>query len=176
VLQHLLTGGVPEDQLPGTERLARAIHDAVRDLAAEKQDEALTPIWKATMRLAREKGRRPMVVDVQDAAVEIINSEASIERQQKEVLTKLEGMARGLKMGLAFDVLSEDYRRRLTVALMAIADGVKILLAAVNSPAIKERVKSDARADEAQEKAQIIKEEIAQHHGEKPGSKAKSIK
>jgi hypothetical protein len=56
---------------------------------------------------------------------------------------------------------------------MAIADGVKILLAAVNSPAIKERVKPDARADEAQEKAQIIKEEIAQHHGEKPGSKAR---
>ena len=36
-------------------------------------------------------------------------------------------MARGLKMGLAYDTLSDDFRRRLTVALMAIADGVKML-------------------------------------------------
>jgi hypothetical protein len=48
-------------------------------------------------------------------------------------------MARGLKMGLSYDTLSDDYRRRVTVALMAIADGVKARLASINSPAVKAR-------------------------------------
>jgi hypothetical protein len=53
---------------------------------------------------------------------------------------------------------------------MAIADGVKTLLAAISNPSVEERVKAgntqpDSEA-KALEKARIIKEEIAKHHGE----------
>lgn len=128
-----------------------------------------------------------------------VNSSATVERQQKEVLAKFEGMARGLKVSLAYDTLTDDFRRRLTVSLMAIADSMKVLLAALNNSVIEERVKaenmepdSEAKgrkgkkngpvahvADipmhinyEALQKAQIIKEDIAQHHGEKSGKAA----
>jgi integrase len=81
-----------------------------------------------------------------EEAVRHVNSNATVERQQKEVLSKFEGMARGLKVGLAFDTLTDDFRRRLTVALMSIADGVKMLLAALNNPAVAERAQA-ANAD-----------------------------
>jgi hypothetical protein len=145
ILQRLLAQGVPETELPATERLNRAIRDALRGVPLEQQDDALIPIWKATMRLAKQKDRQPTVIDVQEAAVEVIKSDATIERQQKELLSKFEGMARGLKIGLPFDTLSEDFRRRLTVALMAIAEGVTVLLAALESPAIEARSRAGGR-------------------------------
>jgi hypothetical protein len=122
-------------------------------------------VAQAIARIKRETGRNATVLEVQAEAerLEREPDSARVAKQQKEVLDKLEGMARGLKMGLSYDTLSDDYRRRVTVALMAIADGVKALLAAINSASVKERSGADA-----QEKARIIKEEIAQHHGEKP--------
>jgi hypothetical protein len=181
-LQRLLAGGVTEEELPATERLNRAIHDAISDLPADKQDDALVPIWKATMRVARDKGRRPTVIDVQEAAVEIINSDKTIERQQKEVLSKIEGAGRALKIGFDFDALTPDFRRRLQVALMAIADHITTVLSALNSQAVTERAganneQATAVRDEASEKARIIKENIAEHHGEKiTKEKARSSK
>jgi len=153
-LTKLLAGGVAEEELPATERLNRAIHDAISDLPPAKQEEALVPIWRATQRVARDKGRRPTVIDVQEAAVQVINSEATVERQQKEVLSKFEGMARGLKVGLSYDTLTDDFRRRLTVALLSIADGVKVLLAALKSPTVEERVKAKPDAEPAEKKSE----------------------
>jgi hypothetical protein len=169
-LKRLLAQGIPEEDLPATERLNRAIRDAINDLPPEKQDEALVPIWKATMRVAREKGRRPTVIDVQEAAVEIINSDKTIERQQRELLSRFEGAGRALKVGLAFDTLTPDFRRRLQVVLMAIADQLKVLLAALNTQAVADRADSSS----AEQKARIIKEEIAKAHGEGPSPKASS--
>ena len=154
-LQHLLTQGIPETELPETERLCREI----RVLPVDSQ----APVWKAVMRIKREKGRSPTIIDIQEEAVKHVNSSATIERQQKEVLTKLEGMARGLKMGLSFDTLTEDYRRRLTVALMAIADSVKALLAAINSPVVAERV---AEEQISKAKPETTAQEINRLHSE----------
>jgi hypothetical protein len=85
-----------------------------------------------------------------------VNSSATVERQQKEVLTKFEGMARGLKVGLAFDIMTDDFRRRLTVSLMAIADSVKVLLASLNSCAAEQRL-APAQATGSEVKARIIR-------------------
>jgi hypothetical protein len=60
-------------------------------------------------------------------------------------------MARGLKVNIAFEALTEDYRRRVTVVLMAMVGELKALLAALNRSAAKAR---SARAD-TQEKARI---------------------
>jgi hypothetical protein len=169
VLQHLLTQGVLEAELPDTERLCREI----RALPLEAQ----APVWKAVVRAQRDKYRKPTIIDVQEEAVKHVNSEATIERQQKEALSKFEGMARGLKVGLAFDVMSDDFRRRVTVTLMAIADSVKVLLAALNSSAVQERVEADTESTEeaesksGEDKARIIREEIAKHHGERDTDK-----
>jgi len=103
-------------------------------------------------------------------------------------------MARGLKVSLAYDTLTDDFRRRLTVSLMAIADSMKVLLAALNNSVKAENMEPDSEAKgrkgkkngpvahvadipmhinyEALQKAQIIKEDIAQHHGEKSGKAA----
>jgi hypothetical protein len=132
-LQLLVDAGIPEADLPETERLCREI----RALPPEAQ----APVWRAVHR-AKAK---PTIVDIQEEAVKHVNSAETIERQQKEVISKFEGMARGLKMGLSFDTLSDDYRRRVTVALMAIADGVKVLLAALNSAPVQARAQDTKR-------------------------------
>jgi hypothetical protein len=126
-LKLLMDAGIPETDLPETERLCREI----RSLPTESQPS----IWRAV----RRAKAKPTIVDIQAEAVKQLNSDDTIERQQKEILSKFEGMARGLKMGLTFDTLTDDYRRRLTVALMSIADSVKLLLTAINSPVIDPR-------------------------------------
>jgi hypothetical protein len=134
-LKFLESQGVSEEDTDAlTERLVREI----RALPQYKQ----VKMALALARIKREKGRVATVLELQAEAERLDDEKDSArnERQGKEVLAKLEGMARGLKMGLTFDTLSDDYRRRVTVALMAIADGVKVLLAAINSKAVKDRV------------------------------------
>jgi hypothetical protein len=138
-LKFLETQGVSEEDTDAlTERLVREI----RALPQYKQ----AKVAQAIARIKREKGRTATVLEVQ-AEAELLDNEkdsARIDRQQKEVLAKLEGIVRGLKIGLSFDTLSDDYRRRVTVVLMAIADSVKALLASINSPAVKARADADA--------------------------------
>jgi hypothetical protein len=184
-LQLLLDAGIPESDLPETERLCREI----RALPPEAQ----APVWRAVHR-AKAK---PTIIDIQEEAVKHLNSSATIERQQKEVLQRLESAGRALKVGLPFDAMTPDFRRRLTVALMAIAETATLLLKALESKTLTDRSETNQLAERedskqepatkskkqqptatlggvptyiepgAAEKARIIKEEIAKHHGER---------
>jgi hypothetical protein len=137
-LKFLADQGVSEEDTDAlTERLAREI----RALPQYKQ----AKVAKAIARIKREQGRTATVLEIQAEADRLDHEPDSARnaREQTEVLTKLEKMARGLKMGLSFDTLSDDYRRRITVALMSIADGVKVLLAAINSPEVRRRAQAN---------------------------------
>jgi hypothetical protein len=120
-----------------TERLVREI----RQLPQYKQ----AKVAQAIARIKRETGRVATILEAQAEAdrLEGEPGSATIDRQQKELLAKFEGMARGLKVGLTADALTEDYRRRLTVTLMAIADNVKQLLTVLNSGAVKRRTDAE---------------------------------
>src|SRR5215469_10844944 len=133
-LQNLLAQGVAETELPETERLCREI----RQLPPEAQ----APVWKSVLRVKREKGRQPTIIDIQEEAVRHINSEQTIDRQQKEVLQRIESAGRALKIGLSFETLTPDFRRRLIVTLMGIGESIAALLKALDSEAVTKRTKS----------------------------------
>jgi hypothetical protein len=129
-------GVAEEDTDALTERLVREI----RALPQYKQ----VLVTKAIARIKRQTGRAVTVVDVRAEAAKIDGDDDRIERQQKELLSKFEGMAKGLKVGLSYDTLTDDFRRRLVVSLMSIAESATMLLAALNSPAVQERTKTGA--------------------------------
>jgi hypothetical protein len=155
-----------------TERLAREI----RDLPQYKQ----VLVAKAIARIKRQTGRMPTIVDVRTEAAKIdgTSDSARIERQQKEVLANHE-KALGLtknNSSIAFEVLTPEYRQRLTVVIMAHIQQLKTMLSSLNSEAVAARTQAaqdPAPLSEASEKARIIKEEIAEHHGEKPKTSRK---
>jgi hypothetical protein len=78
----------------------------VRKLEPEQQ----APVWRAVLKAVKSKGRKPLVSDVQEAAVENIQSPSTIERQQAELLHGFEGAARKLKVGLAVSLLTPHSR------------------------------------------------------------------
>ena len=158
--------GVAEEDLPDTERLCREI----RSIPAEFQG----PVWKSVLRVKRDQGRKATIVDIQTEAVKIVNSDATVERQQKEVLSKIEGVARSLKMGLSFDTLTPDFRRRITVALMAIGEQVSALLSALKSPIVDERAQPVEPAEPA-EPAQVAEDTTVKPPA-KPARKARKAK
>src|ERR1700745_2341776 len=88
VLQHLLEAGIPEADLPNSERLCRE----VRKLSEEEQ----APVWRAVNKAAKERNKAPTIHDVQAVAVELTKTDGAIERQQTELLQKFEGIARAM--------------------------------------------------------------------------------
>ena len=185
-MQFLLGEGVPEQDLPASERLLREI----RKLDETQQ----VPVWKAVMRVKREQGREPTIHDVQAEAVKVTQSDGAIERQQKELLGNLEGVARSLKVGVSFEVLTPEYRRRLSEDALryrrqgsSAASGVSIRRPQtpeerqgreVQSPEgtgeLQENArptsKKTAKKQSPQEQAEDLRREIAAHHREKlPG-------
>jgi hypothetical protein len=134
-LEFLLDEGVPEQDLPSTERLIREI----RQLDKPQQ----IPVWKAVLRAARNQQREPTIHDVQAEAVKVTQSDGAIERQQKELLGKFEGVARSLKVGVSFEVLTPEYRRRLVTVLQDIVDKVQTLLAAFQADVVERRTKAE---------------------------------
>ena len=157
-MKFLANQGVSEED---TDALSERLVREIRVLPLYKQ----AAVAKAVARIKRQQGRAATIIEVQAEAAKIDGDEdqVKIERQQKEVLSKFEGMARGLKVGLTADTLTEDFRRRLTVALMAIADGVKLLLSTINSAPVKERMEADA-----EQKARITE------GGHRPASRGKA--
>jgi hypothetical protein len=132
----LMEAGIPEHELPATERLCRA----VRDL---KEPELEAPVWRAVLRAAKNKGRKPIVSDVKEAAVDIIESPSAIERQQDELLQRFRGAARAFKVGLAFDVMTPSFKLKLLDVLIQVSTAIQITIKALKSPAIDERTVKD---------------------------------
>jgi hypothetical protein len=128
----LMEAGIPEHELPATERLCRA----VRDL---KEPELEAPVWRAVLKAAKNKGRKPMVSDVEEAAAEIIQSPSAIERQQNELLHRVQGAARAFKVGLAFDVLTPSFKLKLLDVLIQVSEAVQITIKALKSSATNQR-------------------------------------
>jgi hypothetical protein len=165
--------GVSEDE---TDALSERLIREIRGLPQYKQ----VLVTKAVARIKRQTGRVATVVDVKAEAEKLDGDgeQGRIYKEQAELLKKFEGVAKTLRVGLAFDTMTDDFRRRLTVSLMSIAESVKLLLAALNSPIVEARIKAvntpepePAREHphseiSAEDKARIIKEEIAEHHGE----------
>jgi hypothetical protein len=137
VMQHLLETGIPESELPATERLCREI----RTLEPAEQ----TRVWKAVVRAVKQRGRPATVADVQTVVAEELQSPSAIDRQQSELIQKFEGIGRALKGSFKFDVLTPHYRRRLIVTLTDIAETLQILMAALKSLAIDERCAATPR-------------------------------
>jgi hypothetical protein len=134
-MKFLENQGVSEED---TDALSERLVREIRALPLYKQ----AAVAKAVARIKRQQGRAATIIEVQAEAAKIDGDEdqVKIERQQKEALSKFEGMARGLKVSLAFDTMTDDFRRRLTVSLMSIADSVKVLLASLNSSAVEQRL------------------------------------
>jgi hypothetical protein len=136
----LMEAGVSEHDLPGTERLCREI----RKLEPDQQP----LIWRAVQNAAKNKGRKPQVSDVQEVAVEIIQSPSVIERQQAELLHGFEGAARKLKVGLAVNLLTPAFKVKLIGVLMQISEAVHCMITTLKSSAIKERAETEDRKTE----------------------------
>jgi hypothetical protein len=152
----------------------------------------------AVRKLARDQGREPRLVDVQSAAVQVTegpDAARARERQEKEVLAKIDGMTRGLKLELAPESLTPDFRRRLLVALVSLGEALKILLQAIQpdeatAPKDKKESaraaeinrlhqelsaqaapKTKARKQTPEDQARIIREAMTAHHNEEPRAK-----
>jgi hypothetical protein len=132
-----MEAGVSEHDLPGTERLCREI----RKLDPDQQP----VVWRAVHNAAKNKGRKPQVSDVQEAAVEIIQSPSVIERQQAELLHSVEGAARKLKIGLAVNLLTPAFKHKLIGVLLQISEAVQCMITTLKSPAVKEHPKTEDR-------------------------------
>jgi hypothetical protein len=131
-MQSLLESGIAESDLPPTERLCREVR------RIEDPDEQAR-IWKAVTRIAKERGRKPSTKDVQEEAA-AKGHPSAIDRQQMELVQKFEGMERALHVSFRFDVLDPPFRKRLLVALEKIAASVQLLISALQSSAVSERV------------------------------------
>lgn len=131
IMQDLLVQGVPQEELPQSERLCREI----RLLPAEKQ----AKVWKAVLRIAKEAHRPPTIVDVQAEAVKEENAPEKVQRQQKELLAKFEGVAKMLKISVTFDLLEPSFRLKLGGVLTEIAETVNLLIRTLKNTAIQER-------------------------------------
>jgi hypothetical protein len=131
VMQDLLAQGIPQEELPQSERLCREI----RLLPPERQ----AHVWKAVARAAKQAARPPTIVDVQAEAVKEEKPSDTIQRQQTELLRKFETASASLKVSVAFDLLEPSFRRRLAAVLAEIAETVTLLIRTLNNPAILER-------------------------------------
>jgi hypothetical protein len=102
------------------------------------------------LKAAQRKGRPPQVSDVQEAAVEIIQSPGAIERQQDELMHRYERAARELKVGLAVQVLTKPFKVKLIGVLLQISEAVNVMIAVLKSSTVAERTEQEeARAARA---------------------------
>jgi hypothetical protein len=131
VMQDLLAQGIPQEELPQSERLCREI----RLLSPEKQ----AHVWKAVARAAKQAARPPTITDVQAEVQKEEKPSETIQRQQTELLRKFETVSASLKVSVAFDLLEPSFRRRLAAVLAEIAETVTLLIRTLNNPAIIER-------------------------------------
>jgi hypothetical protein len=139
LMQNLLEAGVAEEDLPPTERLCRELRRLPTEYHAR--------VWKIVQRAAKDKGRRPEVGDIQEAATKELDTPAAVDRQQNELLQKFEGMARKLKVGLDPKILSPVFRTRLMIALAEIADTATQLMATLRHHEAAEDTESEEEAD-----------------------------
>ena len=130
VMQDLLAQGVPQEDLPQSERLCREI----RLLPQEKMGKA----WKAIMRVTKEANRPPTIVDVQAEIVKTEEAPEKVQRQQRELLNKFESVSKALKVSVAVDLLEPSFRLRLAAVLSDIAETVTLLMRVLKNPSVEE--------------------------------------
>jgi hypothetical protein len=145
----LVEAGIPEHELPETERLCRAIRDL-------KEPDQLAPVWRAAHKAAKLQARKPQVSDVQKAAAEIIQSPSTIERQQGELLHSFEGAARKLKVGLAINLLTPAFKAKLIGVLLQISESIQCMMTALRSSAANECTETEQHDDNASEASDEI--------------------
>jgi hypothetical protein len=131
----LMEAGIPDHELPATERLLREVRKVEHDYQA--------PVWRAVIKAVKEQGRKPTVNDVQEAAVDIVQSPSVIERQQEELLQRFRGAARAFKVGLAYDVLTPSFKVKLLEVLTQVVEAVQITIQALKSSAVDERTETE---------------------------------
>jgi hypothetical protein len=151
VLQHLLEDGVVQEDLPSTERLVREIRQL------EEKDQA--PVWKAVMRAKKGTGQAPTIHDVQAEAAKLTPSDKTIDRQQDELIKRIEGAGRALTVNVDFKVLTPYYRRRLLAVFQDIADKLQVLMSAFSSASIDAVVPAETKNEEEPEPWYIMDDE-----------------
>jgi hypothetical protein len=115
----LITAGVPQLELPATERVCRELAALPIELRAR--------VWKQARRLAEKQGQQADSRYVKEAAARIGGSPEIKERQAREFVQKFESVARSLQVGLPPDALSESDRARLKATLESIGNTVVAL-------------------------------------------------
>ncbi len=115
----LITAGVPQLELPATERVCRELAALPVELRAR--------VWKQARRLAEKQGQQADSRYVKEAAARISGSPEIKERQARELVQKFESVARSLQAGLPPDALSESDRARLKATLDSIGNAVVAL-------------------------------------------------
>ena len=133
VMQTLLESGVSEADLPQSERLCREIRKFDPDEQAR--------VWKAVTRITQQRGRPATIADVQQVGADELESPSAIERQQRELIQKFQGIHRAMRVGLRFDTLDSRFRRELIRTLLDIGETITVMVRALQSPVAEERVK-----------------------------------
>ena len=113
VIEILLEANVEKTALPSSERLCREL--------AQYPAADMKKIWTTARQLALAHGKaQPDGMTVREAAVQIEGSPRAKERQAKELIQKMEGIVRALKVSIAWDELSLRETKRLKKALSQI--------------------------------------------------------
>ena len=129
IMRELMESGVPEAELPENERLCRELRGIPIDLRSE--------VWDLVKKNCARIGREPDRSDVHKAAKQLESDSAKRDRQQSEILRAYHRAAKLLGVTLAVESLAPNFRRRLTVELIAIDEQVKLLLTSLNSQALE---------------------------------------
>jgi hypothetical protein len=151
ILTNLLALGFPESDLPTKERICRALDKLEPDhlgkvwkLVLKYKDEGQDIDSNSVGKAAGELGIGGGAQDKDDADQDEEDEDGEEgdgegreherqlrEEQQTEVLAQVKSASKKLKIGLTKETLTDDFRRRLTVELLAIAEMVKCLLTVV---------------------------------------------
>jgi hypothetical protein len=146
VLENLLEGGFKLDDLPRTEALCREIRRLPLDIQGK--------VWKLVTKHAAAAGRDPIARDIDDIGGKLMDDDDDgdgrddetgapskedtkileqqlREEQQAKVLSDVKIINRKLTFSLTKETLTDDFRRRLTVELMAIGARTTELLKVV---------------------------------------------
>jgi len=142
IMRELMESGVPEAELPENERLCRELRGIPIDLRSE--------VWDLVKKNCARTGREPDRSDVHKAAKQLESDSAKRDRQQSEILRAYHRVAKLLGVTLAVESLAPNFRRRLTVELMAIGEQVKLLLTSLNSQAL-ERITDEKETEDSGE-------------------------
>jgi hypothetical protein len=128
----LLDQGVPGAELPSSERLCREL--------ARYPKPDMRRIWNRARELSLAAGTaQPDTMTVREAAVQIEGTPKAKERAARELIQKVEGIGRALKISIGWEEMTEREIKRLKKALADIVAKAATLLR--GAPAKKNNLK-----------------------------------